>query len=42
MANNYNVKDIVLADFGRKELVIAEGGVSWECTDLVDALKAAV
>ena len=47
--SDYVVKDIGLADFGRKELDIAEtempdadGGFSWERNDLIDALKAAV
>jgi S-adenosylhomocysteine hydrolase len=64
--SDYVVKDIALAEFGRKELDIAEtempglmalrseygeskplkgapdadGGFSWERTDLIDALKA--
>ena len=37
---DYIVKDISLADFGRSPE--ADGGFSWERTDLVYALKAAV
>ena len=34
---DYVVKDIALADFGRAP--DADGGFSWERTDLIDALK---
>ena len=37
---DYFVKDIDLVDFGRAP--DADGGFSWERTDLIDALKAAV
>ena len=37
--SDYVVKDIALADFGLAS--DADGGFSSECTDLIDALKAA-
>ena len=38
--SDYVVKDIALRVFDRAP--DADGGFSWECTDLIDALKAAV
>ena len=37
---DYVIKDINFMDFGRA--LGRDGGLSWECTGLIDVLKAAV